>query len=65
MLTQAALAVKLDVTQSVVARWEKDQVQPRTKGLERIAQAWKLRYGRGFAEAFRPVPTRPAITKTL
>lgn len=38
-LTQAELADKVEVTQSVVARWEKNQVQPRTKALERIADA--------------------------
>ena len=36
-LTQAELAEKLDVTQSVVARWEKNQVQPRVKAMEKIA----------------------------
>jgi len=41
-LTQAGLAEKLEVTQSVVARWEKNQVQPRTKALERIAQALEV-----------------------
>ncbi|MBT9583017.1 helix-turn-helix transcriptional regulator [bacterium] len=41
-LTQAELAEKLEVTQSVVARWEKNQVQPRTKALEKIAQALEI-----------------------
>lgn len=41
-LTQADLAEKLEVTQSVVARWEKNQVQPRTRALEKIAQALEV-----------------------
>ncbi len=36
-LTQAELANRLEVTQSVVARWEQNQVQPRQKAIEKIA----------------------------
>lgn len=41
-LTQAELAEKLDVTQSVVARWEKNQVQPRVKAMEKIASTLEV-----------------------
>lgn len=38
-LTQAELAEMCDVTQPIIARWEKNQVQPRAKTLERLADA--------------------------
>ena len=38
-LTQAELAERCDVTQPIIARWEKNQVQPRAKALEKLAEA--------------------------
>lgn len=38
-LTQAELAHRIGVTQSVVARWERGAVEPRISTLERIADA--------------------------
>jgi transcriptional regulator with XRE-family HTH domain len=37
-LTQAELATKMEVHQSLVTRWERDIVQPRSKTLEKIAE---------------------------
>jgi len=36
-LTQSQLAVKLDINQSLVAKWESGKVQPRSATLERLA----------------------------
>ena len=38
-LTQAELAHRIGVTQSVVARWERGAVEPRLSTLERISDA--------------------------
>lgn len=38
-LTQAELAERMGVTQSVVARWERSAVEPRLSTLERICDA--------------------------
>lgn len=37
--TQAQLAGRIEVHPSLIARWERDQIQPRTKALERAAEA--------------------------
>lgn len=38
-LTQTQLAERVGTTQSVIARWERDAVEPRLSTLDRIAQA--------------------------
>lgn len=38
-LTQAELAGKIEVHPSLLAKWERNLVQPRTKALERVAVA--------------------------
>jgi transcriptional regulator with XRE-family HTH domain len=41
-MTQAQLAAKLDVNQSLIAKWESGKVQPRTATLERLADVFDL-----------------------
>ena len=41
-MTQRDLADRLDINQSMVTRWEKDQVQPKSSTLERLAQALEV-----------------------
>lgn len=38
-LTQGDLAERLNIHQSMVTRWERDQVQPKSSSLERLAEA--------------------------
>jgi len=38
-LTQGELAEKLNIHQSMVTRWEKDQVQPKSSSIQRLAEA--------------------------
>jgi len=38
-ITQSELAERLNIHQSMVTRWERDQVQPKSATLERLAQA--------------------------
>lgn len=38
-LTQGDLAERLNIHQSMVTRWERDQVQPKSSTLERLAEA--------------------------
>lgn len=38
-LTQVELAAKVEVHPSLIARWERNTVQPRAKALERLAEA--------------------------
>ena len=41
-ISQAALAARLETTQSAVARWERGDVSPRLDTVQRIAQACGL-----------------------
>ena len=43
-LKQSELAEALGVNQSIIARWENDQMRPRKKSLEQLAQALELPY---------------------
>jgi transcriptional regulator with XRE-family HTH domain len=38
-LTQGELAERLNIHQSMITRWERDQVQPKSSTLERLAKA--------------------------
>jgi transcriptional regulator with XRE-family HTH domain len=41
-LTQHDLAERLNIHQSMVTRWEKDQVQPKSATLERLSEALEV-----------------------
>lgn len=41
-LTQSQLAERLDVNQSLIAKWESGKVQPRTSTLEKLAEALQV-----------------------
>ena len=41
-LTQSQLATKLDVNQSLVAKWESGKVQPRSSTLDRLASVLEV-----------------------
>ena len=50
-LTQAELALRMNTTQSVVARLESGRTQPSTRTLQKIAKATRTRLGINFDPA--------------
>jgi len=57
-LTQGDLAERLNIHQSMVTRWERDQVQPKSATLERLAEALEASVEELFAS------TEPSVKKT-
>jgi transcriptional regulator with XRE-family HTH domain len=51
-LTQRALAKKIDLPGSLVARWEADKAAPRAKNIEKLAQALGKDYKYFYEEDF-------------
>ena len=59
-LTQGDLAERLNIHQSMVTRWERDQVQPKSSTLERLAEALETT----VEELFVGVGAEPSVKKT-
>lgn len=59
-LTQAELAARLQIHQSMVTRWEKGQALPRSHNIERLAQALEVPVDELLVRKNRPIDGDPS-----
>lgn len=64
-LTQGEIADRLNIHQSMVTRWERDQVQPKSSTLERLAAALETSIEELFDGDDAPTATKTATIRGL